>query len=199
MLKQNLLKVAAAVAVIIMLSSCNNNEVEKGEVTNENIVKEEQIHEHEASTNFEKAVCVLHPTEGNEVNGTVYFAKTDSGVQVTVTIEGLTPGKHGFHIHEFGDCSAVDGTSAGSHFNPEGHEHGAPMGEMRHAGDMGNVEANEEGIAQMEYFDKNMKLNGANSIIGHSIIVHASEDDLKSQPTGNAGARVACGVIGIAK
>lgn len=199
MLKQNLLKVAASVAVIIMFGSCNNKEVEKEEVVNENAVNEEHVHQHEASTNFEKAVCVLHPTEGHEVNGTVYFAKTDSGVQVTVTIEGLTPGKHGFHIHEFGDCSSVDGTSAGGHFNPEGHEHGAPMGEMRHAGDMGNVEANEEGIAQLEYLDKNIKLNGANSIIGRSIIVHADEDDLTSQPTGNAGARVACGVIGIAK
>jgi Cu-Zn family superoxide dismutase len=199
MLKQNLLKVAASVAVIIMFSSCNNKEVEKEEVVNENIVSEEHVHQHDASSNYEKAVCVLHPTEGNKVNGTVYFTKTDSGVQVTVNIEGLAPGKHGFHIHEFGDCSAVDGTSAGGHFNPGGHEHGSPNSEMRHKGDLGNVEANEEGVAQMEYLDKHLKLNGINSIIGRSIIVHADEDDLTSQPTGNAGARVACGVIGIVK
>ncbi len=194
MLKQNLLKVAAFVAVVIMFGSCANKEVKKEEV-----VKGEPVQQYEASAIFEKAVCVLHPTEGNEVNGTVFFAKTDSGVQVTVYIEGLTPGKHGFHIHEFGDCSSGDGKSAGGHFNPGDKQHGAPMGEMRHAGDLGNVEANEEGIAQLEYFDKDMQLNGANSIIGHSIIVHADEDDLTSQPTGNAGARVACGVIGIAK
>jgi Cu-Zn family superoxide dismutase len=76
---------------------------------------------------------------------------------------------------------------------------GSPNSEMRHKGDLGNVEANEEGVAQMEYLDKHLKLNGINSIIGRSIIVHADEDDLTSQPTGNAGARVACGVIGIVK
>lgn len=195
MLKRNILKMLVAFVVIAMIGACSTNKVKE----EKEVVHEEHSHEHEATTNFENAVCVLNATEGNEVSGTVHFAKTDSGVIVTVHMKGLTPGKHGFHIHEFGDCSAADGTSAGGHFNPDGHEHGNPMGEMRHVGDLGNVDANEEGIAQMEHLDKLLKLNGENSIIGRSIIVHADEDDLTSQPTGNAGARVACGVIGVMK
>lgn len=160
---------------------------------------EEATKANEETQQVEKAICVLSPTEGNETEGTVLFTQTAEGVLVNVNISGLTPGKHGFHIHEFGDCSANDGTSAGGHFNPDGHQHGSPSGNERHAGDMGNVVANEKGIAQMEYFDTHLRLNGSNSIIGHSIIVHKDEDDLSSQPTGNAGARVACGVIGITK
>jgi Cu-Zn family superoxide dismutase len=112
---------------------------------------------------------------------------------------GLKKGKHGFHIHEFGDCSAPDGTSAGGHFNPEGKMHGAPVDMSRHAGDMGNIEADESGKAHLEYIDPMMSLTGDHSIIGRSVILHQNEDDLKTQPTGNAGPRIACGVIGVAK
>ncbi len=147
----------------------------------------------------QRAICVLYPTEGHQTKGIVRFSQQADGVLVNVHISGLTPGKHGFHIHEFGDASSSDGTSAGGHFNPDGHDHGAPCGSMRHAGDLGNVEANQEGVAKMELLVKELKLNGSHSIIGRSIIVHVHEDDLSSQPTGNAGARVACGVIGIAK
>ncbi len=143
-------------------------------------------------------MCVISDRR-NETSGVILFTKTQEGVLVNVNISGLTPGKHGFHIHEFGDCSAKDGTSAGGHFNPDGHQHGSPHGYERHAGDMGNVTANQDGIAQLEYLDKHIKLNGSHSIIGYSVIVHKNEDDLSSQPTGNAGPRVACGVIGIAK
>jgi len=196
MFKKDLItKAVVAISVLIMFSACNNKEVEK----EEEMVHDEHSHEQEEITNFEMAICVLNPTKGNDVSGTILFAKSDSGVYVTVNIKGLSPGKHGFHIHEFGDCSAANGTSAGGHYNPEGHDHSDPMAEMRHAGDLGNVTANEEGIAHLEHFDKLIKLNGENSIIGRSIIVHADEDDLTSQPTGNAGARVACGVIGVMK
>jgi Cu-Zn family superoxide dismutase len=146
-----------------------------------------------------KAVCVLYPTQGNNVTGTITFTVTDQGVRVVADIHGLTPGKHGFHIHECGDCSAQDGNSAGGHFNPLGKSHGSPMDMMRHLGDMGNIEADANGDAHLEYIDNTISLSGENSIIGRSIIVHKSEDDLKTQPTGNAGARVACGVIGIGK
>lgn len=146
-----------------------------------------------------KAVAVLHPTEGNEVSGVVIFTKEENGVRVVANIENLTPGKHGFHIHEFGDCSALDGTSAGGHFNPEGKQHGAPTAAERHVGDLGNIEADESGKAHLDWLDSHLSLTGTNSIIGHAVIVHAQEDDLTSQPTGAAGARVACGVIGIAK
>jgi superoxide dismutase, Cu-Zn family len=146
-----------------------------------------------------KAVCILYPTQGNKVTGTITFAKSDKGINVVADIHGLTPGKHGFHIHECGDCSAADGSSAGGHFNPMEKSHGSPMDMLRHMGDMGNIVANANGDAHMEYVDNVISLSGEYSIIGRSIIVHKAEDDLKTQPTGNAGARIACGVIGIVK
>ncbi|PYK17553.1 MAG: superoxide dismutase family protein [Verrucomicrobia bacterium] len=108
-----------------------------------------------------KAVAVLHPTAGSKLSGTVTFTEEADGVKVRAEITGLTPGNHGFHVHEFGDCSAADASSAGAHFNP------TP--------------------------------NDERSVIGRSVVVHAKADDLKSQPAGDSGARVACGVIGRAK
>jgi len=146
-----------------------------------------------------KAIAVLHPTAGNTVAGSVTFTKSGDEVRVVADITGLTPGKHGFHIHEFGDCSSSDGNSAGGHFNPTHKAHGAPDASDRHAGDLGNVEADASGKAHLEWSDKVMKLSGADSIVGHAVIVHEKADDLKTQPTGNAGGRLACGVIGVAK
>jgi superoxide dismutase, Cu-Zn family len=146
-----------------------------------------------------KAVASLSPTKGNDVSGTVTFTKVDGGVKIVADVTGLTPGSHGFHIHEFGDCSAPDGASAGGHFNPNHTQHGAPDAEMRHAGDFGNLDADASGNAHYERVDKIISLDGAESIIGHAVIVHAKVDDMKTQPSGNAGARVACGVIGVAK
>ena len=146
-----------------------------------------------------KAVCVLNPTVGNTLTGSITFTQTDKGVRVVVDVQGLSKGKHGFHIHEFGDCSAPDGTSAGGHFNPMGKTHGAPMDMSRHIGDMGNIDVDESGKAHLDYVDTMMSLNGDHSIIGRSVILHKNEDDMKTQPTGNAGPRIACGVIGVAK
>ena len=146
-----------------------------------------------------KAIAVLHSTAGNHVAGTVTFTASGDEVKVVADLTGLTPGKHGFHIHEFGDCSSADAKSAGGHFNPSGHQHGAPGATDRHAGDLGNIEADASGKAHLEMSDKVMKLSGSDSIVGHSVIVHEKADDLKTQPTGDAGGRVACGVIGVAK
>ncbi|NBC82209.1 MAG: superoxide dismutase family protein [Bacteroidetes bacterium] len=148
-------------------------------------------------TKVEKAVCELHPTEGNETSGMISFTKTDSGIVVNAEVNGLTPGKHGFHIHQYGDCSSPDGTSAGGHFNPHDVDHAGPHDEVRHVGDLGNLDADSTGYAKLEYLDTKITFEGQNSIIGRGVIVHAGEDDLTSQPTGAAGARVACGVIGI--
>lgn len=145
------------------------------------------------------AIAVLSPTEGNAVYGTVTFTQEANGVKVTADIHGLTPGKHGFHIHEYGDCSAPDGTSAGGHFSPMGMKHGAPTDMERHEGDLGNITADSTGVAAYDWIDPKLSFSGPNSIIGRGVIVHADEDDLKTQPTGAAGGRVACGVIGIAK
>jgi Cu-Zn family superoxide dismutase len=146
-----------------------------------------------------KAVCVIYPTQGNNVTGIVTFTKVDGGIRVVADLEGLTSGKHGIHIHEYGDCSAADGTSAGGHFNPMAKTHGSPMESMRHEGDMGNIVADDGGKAHLEYVDKDISFRGMTSIIGRSVIVHKGEDDMKTQPTGNAGARVGYGVIGIGK
>jgi superoxide dismutase, Cu-Zn family len=145
-----------------------------------------------------KAIAVLHPASGSQVMGTVTFTKTGDTVQVVADITGLTPGKHAFHIHEFGDCSAADASSAGSHFNPMKKPHGAPDSAERHAGDMGNLEADSTGKAHLELKNNMLKLSGENSILGRGVIVHEKVDDW-SQPVGNAGGRQACGVIGIAK
>jgi Cu-Zn family superoxide dismutase len=145
-----------------------------------------------------KAIAVLHAASGSQVTGTVTFTKTGDTVQVVADVTGLTPGKHGFHIHEFGDCSVADASSAGGHFNPMHKSHGAPDAAERHAGDLGNLEADSTGKAHLELKDNMLKLSGENSILGRGVIVHEKVDDW-SQPTGNAGGRLACGVIGVAK
>lgn len=147
------------------------------------------------------AVAVLHPTAGSQVQGVVTFTKVGEGVKVVADIEGLSPGEYGFHIHELGDCTASDGTSAGGHFNPAGTPHGAPTASAknRHVGDLGNITARNSGKAHLERVDSLLAFNGAHNVIGRGVIVHAEKDDLTSQPTGAAGSRLACGVVGIAK
>ena len=160
---------------------------------------EEKNNENSKAMMVNKAVCVLHPTEGNDVKGIVTFTREGNMIKVVADVSGLTPGKHGFHIHEFGDCSAPDGSSAGGHFNPTGMHHGAPTDMDRHVGDLGNIEADVNGNAHYEWSDSVISFSGIKSIIGHAVVVHGGADDLKSQPSGAAGPRVACGVIGIAK
>ena len=153
----------------------------------------------DALASVKQAVAVLHPTAGNKCRGTVRFTQDGSAVKVVADIEGLNPGqKHAFHIHQYGDCSAPAGGSAGGHYNPEGHPHGLPTAEKRHAGDLGNLEADDKGKVHYEITVKNVTIAGAkNPIIGRGVIVHMNVDD-GSQPVGNAGGRIACGVIGVA-
>jgi len=146
-----------------------------------------------------RAIAVLSPAAGSKVQGVVTFQTTEAGVRVVADITGLTPGRHGFHIHEFGDCTSADFTSAGPHFMAPGQTHGSPMDSVSHAGDMGNLEADSTGHAHAEWTDSHIALAGPNSIVGRGVIIHEKEDDLKTQPTGNSGARIACGTIGIAK
>lgn len=147
----------------------------------------------------DEMVCVLVPTAGHQVTGTVTFTQEKGFVRVIADVNGLTPGKHGFHVHDLGDTRAADGTATGGHFDPKGHPHGGPSASRRHAGDLGNLTADASGHAHLEWDDYKLQLNGPETILGRSVIVHADEDDLSSQPTGNAGARVAQGVIGIGK
>ncbi len=142
-----------------------------------------------------KAICKLKPTQGSQVTGFVKFTQKRNSVMVWAHVEGLTPGKHGFHIHECGDCSALDGSSAKGHFNPGKNQHGGPSSKDRHAGDLGNLNANSKGVAEYEKSNKAIHLTGEDGILGKAVIIHENRDDYKTQPTGNSGARVACGVI----
>lgn len=145
-----------------------------------------------------KAVAILHPTEGNDVAGTVVFTPISEGLQVAADVSGLTPGEHGYHIHLYGDCTAPDGTSAGTHFNLDGSSLNPPADIDRITGDLGNLEAGDDGKAVHEAVLENAELAGAKSIIGRAVIVHEKPNDPGQPPIGAAGSRQACGVIGIA-
>jgi Cu-Zn family superoxide dismutase len=146
-----------------------------------------------------QAVAVLQPTAGSKCHGVVKFTQVGDSVKVVADVEGLTPGqKHAIHIHYFGDLTSTDGMSTGGHYNPEGHQHGLPDKDMRHAGDLGNLEADSSGKCHYEITVKNISVGGAkNPILGRGLIVHAKVDD-GGQPVGNAGARIASAVIGVA-
>jgi Cu-Zn family superoxide dismutase len=142
------------------------------------------------------AVAEMKSASGSKVTGTVTFTEKDGKTEVAIDLKGLKPGDHGIHIHEKGDCSAPDGKSAGDHFNPAKAQHGAPDAPMHHAGDLGNITAGEDGTAQKTVtVDFLTVADGEKSAVGRAVIVHEKQDDLKSQPAGNAGARVACGVV----
>jgi Cu-Zn family superoxide dismutase len=153
----------------------------------------------EAWSSVKQAVAVVHATAGNKCHGRVQFTQEGDSVKVVADLEGLNPGqKHAIHVHQYGDCSAPDGASAGGHYNPENHPHALPTGTgPRHAGDLGNLEADSNGKAHYEITVDNITVAGTkNPIIGRAVIVHAKVDD-GGQPVGNAGARIGCGVIGI--
>jgi len=151
----------------------------------------------------QRAVAVLKGD--SEVKGTVWFSQEREGAPTTINgeITGLKAGSHGFHIHQYGD-STNGCISAGPHFNPFNKTHGGPDDEVKHVGDLGNVEAGNDGVAKFEITSKVIQLTGQNSVVGRSMVVHEKKDDLgkgndeESKKTGNAGARLACGVIGLA-
>lgn len=145
------------------------------------------------------AMATLNPTLGANARGTVTFTPQGNKVVVIANLSGLAPGPHGFHVHERGDCSAPDASSAGDHFNPDGRTHGPSHMENGHAGDLGNLIADNHGNAQtrMEISGVSLDKNDKNNVIGHSVIVHAGADDLVAQPSGNSGTRIACGTIAL--
>ena len=144
-----------------------------------------------------RATAQLQPTKGSKTFGEATFEEVDGKVHVVIFVQGLKPGmEHGLHIHEAGDCSSGDGMSAKGHFNPFGKPHGHHGSGERHAGDLPSLKANKEGRANIQAdLDVITLAPGPASIIGRGLIVHADPDDYKTQPTGNAGARIACGVI----
>lgn len=152
----------------------------------------------EAGAQVEEAVAVLQPVGGSGVSGTIYFTQQEGAVAVTGTVTGLTPGRHGFHVHEYGDLADTrEGESAGGHYNPTNMPHGAPESAQRHVGDLGNIVANAPGTATINMRDRVIRLNAPHAIVGRAVVVHARADKF-TQPSGDAGGRVAFGVIGIA-
>jgi Cu-Zn family superoxide dismutase len=143
------------------------------------------------------ATAKLEPTRGNAASGTATFQQIGSQVTLRVRVEGLKPGgEHGFHIHEKGDCSSGDGMSTGGHFNPSGKAHGAHDAAEHHAGDLPSLKADASGRAEVTVTLAGVSIGGPDAdIVGRGLIVHANPDDFKTQPTGNSGARIACGVI----
>lgn len=144
-----------------------------------------------------KAQAILKPTKGNKVQGTVNFIELHKGIRVMAEIKGLPEGEHGFHIHEFGDCSAEDASSAGGHYNPTKSIHAGPDDIPREVGDLGNVVVDSKGNGVYDHVDFTISFDAPNSILGKAVIVHANRDDFVSQPSGNSGAKVACGIITI--
>ncbi|SFU41832.1 superoxide dismutase, Cu-Zn family [Polaromonas sp. YR568] len=144
-----------------------------------------------------RAVAQLQSTTGNTASGTVSFVQSGGKVLVSGEIRGLKPGaEHGFHVHEKGDCSSGDGMSAGGHFNPTGQPHGSHADMAHHTGDLPSLKADASGNAKFSFESSTITVgSGATDIVGKGLIVHRDPDDYKTQPTGNAGPRLACAVI----
>ena len=142
------------------------------------------------------ATASLSPTNGNTARGTVTFTQDGDEVRVRASVSGLKPNaEHGFHVHEKGDCSSGDGMSTGGHFNPAGKPHGS-QASAHHAGDMPSLKADASGNASTSFELKGVSIGtGAADLVGKGVIVHRDPDDYATQPTGNAGPRIACGVI----
>jgi superoxide dismutase, Cu-Zn family len=148
-----------------------------------------------------QGIAVIYPASGSTCKGIVKITQKDDSVNIVADLEGLPPNsKHGFHVHEYGDCSAPDASSAGAHYDPAATKHhGMPNDKMSHAGDMGNLEADAAGKAHYELVLQGTSIDGTQApVLGRAIIIHANPDDF-SQPVGNAGGRIGCGVIGLSK
>ncbi|HJW94762.1 MAG TPA: superoxide dismutase family protein [Thermoanaerobaculia bacterium] len=144
------------------------------------------------------ATATLSPTTGQTAKGTVTFTDSADGTQVVVNLTNVPPGVHGFHIHDGGSC-ADDAKAAGGHFNPDNMPHAAPDATSHHAGDFGNVTADDKGEVHATFVTHSVTVAAGNhSVVGHAVVLHANPDDLATQPTGNAGGRIACGVVTMA-
>ena len=186
---RRLLKCLTLTTVLVTLIACTLRAPEDADA-----------HEADAFKNVKEAVAVMSPTEGNNVRGVLRFTEANGKVTIVAEIEGLSKNQmHAMHIHQWGDITGQDGKATGGHYNPKSHDHGLPNKHPRHAGDLGNLEADASGKAKYELTVDNISIAGPkNPILGRGVIIHAKKDD-GGQPTGNAGPRIAQGVIGIRK
>lgn len=200
---------ALVTAVLFIAVGCSSSDPVEDEPPAEpapmpdELEEEEPVHEEaEEETEVEGVLHMVAMADvmsgEEEPMGQVMFTQTEEGVEVHGRLENLEPGPKGFHVHEHGECDPPDFESAGGHFNPTGHPHGGPddpAGE-RHAGDFGNIEFDEDGVAEFTFVDDVISLGeGTNDIVGQALIVHYEEDDQQTQPTGDAGPRAGCGII----
>ena len=149
-----------------------------------------------ASNTPQMATANLTSAVEKDLKGTLHIHETKKGINITADVTGLKPGAvHGFHVHEKGECVGPDFKSAGDHLNPTKHNHGGPAAQVKHLGDLGNIVANDKGVARTEVFIPAEKGISISSFIGKSVVIHAKADDQASQPSGNSGDRIACAVI----
>ena len=199
----NILQLSLAAALVLGLGACGGENPAPAQPTPAPEATQPAGHDQQdggqsAAPSASRAHVELAPTDGSEVRGSLTFTDEDGAVRLSGTITGLEPGsERGFHIHEFGDCSAPDATSAGGHWNPQGHDHGRRSQGEFHAGDMDNIAADESGSLTVDYLLTGLEIGtgSAQDVVGRSVVVHKGTDDYESQPTGDAGARAACGVI----
>ena len=184
-------KFASSLVMLVFLAGCGGMEGDTGAPS--------ATVENPPEGGIKKAYAIISPTKNSNVHGRVIFTEAEEGIRIVADVTGLIPGPHGFHIHEHGDCSSLDGSATGGHFNPRNAKHGGPDSEERHVGDLGNLIADEKGHAHYDRVDNLITLNGEESIVGRSIVVHSEKDDFVSQPAGNSGRRLACGIIQIGK
>jgi Cu-Zn family superoxide dismutase len=184
-------------SLISGIASCKDKEVEKN-VTDMSQEVAEAVGELDNAMNGKVVVVAMNPKSNTKVNGTITLTQGISDVTMLVKLAGFTAGEHAIHVHENGDCSSDDGKSAGGHWNPKAEDHGKWGDHMHHAGDIGNLVADASGIATLEFSTDQWCLgcdDDTKNLMGKSFIVHAKADDFKTQPTGDAGGREACGVI----
>lgn len=177
-------------ASAVMIAGCAS--YKKAETPAHHSTQATPVHDEAAHAAVKSATTKMIARQGLKLKGQIGLEQKENGVKLVVNFSGVAPGAHGFHIHEKGDCSAADFTSAGGHFNPKGHSHGALNAPNSHAGDLGNLDVPKSGKVKKE-----IMLEGAHlhDFIGKSVILHENADDYTTQPTGNAGGRIACGII----
>ncbi len=182
-------------AVLLSLSSCKKEAKEKEMV-------EETVKEEESPTDVKVEPTVAYAflmggENSAQSSGIAWFEEADDGkTRIRVRVDGLPAGEYAVHVHERGDCSDDNFESAGGHFNPDNKKHGAPDAEERHAGDLGNIKVEEDGLGEMELWSDKLRVKVSDySVVNRAVIVHEKPDDFKSQPSGNAGSRIMCGVV----
>ena len=182
------------VTLMLYISSCGGN---RGNNNDGNLMNTDTISGTDTEKTGVMAFAQLSPASGSNATGSVTFEETNDGVRITVQATGISPGKHALHLHENGDCSAPDATSAGGHWNPTNMPHGKRGSGQFHKGDIDNVEAKADSSVNYEEEIEGWTIGGPDStnILNKAVILHQGADDFKSQPSGDAGSRIACGVI----